>query len=164
MKTKSLTILGINPGTRYFALVVLRDGNLMDWRIKAFNGKWSEEKLRKARAIISNFIKIYQPNILAFKSLHPSRNSNNLKKLERKIFEIGKENQVKFRQYSIQEIESFLSPGRRINKRTLSEMIVSQYPILQPELHLEQRNKSSYYVRMFVAVAVATLAQVQISR
>jgi hypothetical protein len=153
------TVLGINPGTRYLAIAVLRNHNLLEWRMKTFNGGWSKKKPTKAEGVISDFIKIYQPDVIAVKAVHPSRGSDNLKKVLSKILEITREHRIKSPQFSIKEVESFLAPGRRINKSALSELVVSEFPILQPELQREQQNKSCYYVRIFEAVAIAYLAQ-----
>ncbi|GAF91324.1 unnamed protein product, partial [marine sediment metagenome] len=47
MPKKTLKIIGINPGTRYLGISVFQDSDLRDWRIKVFQEKWSEHKIKK---------------------------------------------------------------------------------------------------------------------
>lgn len=65
-------------------------------------------------------------------------------------------------QYSIDDIEQFFSPERNINKSKLAELICQRHPVLRHELEREQDNYNPYHVRMFEAVALATMAQTMV--
>jgi|GEM_PF-3360360 len=56
MPIKPLKIIGINPGTRYLSISVFEGPELMHWRIKVLKRKWSEEKMKRAVGIVSDFI------------------------------------------------------------------------------------------------------------
>jgi Holliday junction resolvasome RuvABC endonuclease subunit len=109
MIREPLKILGINPGTRYLGLAVLYGQELMDWRVKVLNGKWSKEKMKKAIEIISDFIERYEPSVLAIKKPHPSRRSLNLARLVAKIKVFLKRKGLKIYQYSIKDLRLFQS-------------------------------------------------------
>jgi Holliday junction resolvasome RuvABC endonuclease subunit len=156
MPQKTIKIIGINPGTRYLGIAILFGPELMDWRIKVLEGKWSEEKINKAKGIVSELINQYEPNILAIKRLHPSRRSENLLRLVNKIKEYSKQNKLKLYQYSIKEIEKLLIRDVKLNKRNLIDAMVELYPVLHHDLGRERNHRNPYYFRSFEAVALAS--------
>ena len=157
MNRRSLKIIGINPGTRYLGIAVLDGSELLDWRIKALEGKWSEEKIKKVTEILSELFDKYEPNALAIKKLHPSRRSENLLRLANKIKEFVRRRRIRVYQYSIKEIENCFIENEKLNKRNLIEAMVKLYPMLHNELRKEQSHKNLYYFRVFEAVALASL-------
>lgn len=164
MLKKPLTILAINPGTSYLGIAIFQGSELRDWRIKVFKGKWSKEKMDKIKSILLGLIDQYNPNILAIKRLNPSRTSSNLNKLTSKIKDICQMNGLKVYQYSIKEVEAFFSPDEKINKKKLTEIIASEYPILFFELNREKAHKNPYYIRMFEAVALGSVCFYQLDK
>ncbi|MFQ6031847.1 MAG: hypothetical protein ACE5K2_02905, partial [Candidatus Zixiibacteriota bacterium] len=114
---------------------MFQGSELMDWRVKNIEGKWSKEKMRKAMKLISSLIERYQPDVLSIKKLHPSRTSPNLNRLVGRTKELSRRKGLKVYQYSIKDLESFFYPEGRINKRELAEIIASQYPALSHELN-----------------------------
>lgn len=157
MPKKPLKIIGINPGTRYLGVAILYDFDLRDWRIKVFQEKWSKEKMEKLKTIVCSFIDQYQPNVLAIKKLHPSRSSKNLKCLVARIKELSKRKGLRIHQYSIKELEkNFIADGRA-NKRNLARLMTNEYQELIHEFNHEKKNRNPYYIRMFEAVALASL-------
>lgn len=156
MLKKPLTILGINPGSRYLGMAVFRGPELRDWRVKIIKGKGPKEKMEKIKEIVTSFIELYQADVLAVKKLHPSRRSGNLKRLVAKIKELSKRKGLKVYQYSMGDLEVFFSPEERINKKGLAEIITSKYPFLFHELKKEKSNKNLYHIRMFEAVALGS--------
>jgi Holliday junction resolvasome RuvABC endonuclease subunit len=158
MNRRPLRIIGINPGTRYLGIAVLDGSGLLDWRIKALEGKWSKEKMKRAIRIISDIIEQYGPNILVIKKLHPSRRSWNLVQLVAKIKEFSKSKCLKVFQYSIKDVEEFFIKEDKLNKKNLAEAIVLANPVLFHELQKEKAHRNPYFVRMFEAVALGTMA------
>ena len=156
MIREPLKILGINPGTRYLGLAVLYGQELLDWRIKVLDGKWSNEKIKKAIKILSDFFYQYEPTVMVIKKLHPSRRSENLMRLTNKIKEFSKCKKLKVYQYSIKEIESFFIKNEKLNKQNLIDAMVNLYPELHHDLSKERSQKSAYYIRAFEAVALGS--------
>lgn len=163
MPKKPLTIIGINPGTRYLGICVLSGSELRDWRIKALKGKWSKEKMEKIKGIVSGLIKCYEPDALAIKKLNPNRSSLNLNMLVAGTLELAKRKGLKVLRYSIKDIEAFFS-DERINKKKLAEIIASQHPVLFNELNKEKTQRNPYYIRMFEAVALASVCLHQLDK
>jgi Holliday junction resolvasome RuvABC endonuclease subunit len=159
-----LTILGINPGSRYLGTAIFHGTELRDWGVKVIEGRWSKEKLGKARMIVSTLIEQYEPDVLAIKRLHPSRSSPSLNLLVGKIKELAKRKSLRLYQYSIKELESFFSKEERINKKRLAEIITSEYPELLHELEKEKSHKNPYHIKMFEAVALGKICFQQLDK
>ncbi|WAC07986.1 MAG: hypothetical protein OS130_01945 [Thermodesulfobacteriota bacterium] len=158
MHKKSPKILGINPGTRYVGVAFFQGPELKDLRIKVIEGREFKEKLKKTKAILSDLIARYEPNILAIKKLHPSRSSQNLNRLATRLKEFSKQKRLKVFEFPMKDLEKFLSIEKSIkNKRELQEAVVSRYPFLVNELSKEKKNKNSYFVRMFEAIALGVV-------
>lgn len=157
MLKKPLKILAINPGSRYMGIAFFQGPELRDWGIRVVKGKWSREKMKKLRLIVSELIERYGPNALAIKKLHPSRRSVDLKRLVSRIKGLAKRRGLRVYQYSIGDLEAFLSPESRINKREMAEILASEYPVLFHELEREKDNRNPYHIRMFEAVALGSI-------
>ena len=154
---KTIRIIGINPGTRYIGFAVFHSSGLMDWGVKNIEGKWSKKKIEMITSVISDLIGHHKASVLSIKALHPSRSSANLDKVVSRIKELSKRKRLRICQYSIDELESFFCPGEKINRRDLTEMVASKYPILSYELDRERTIINPYYVRMFEAVALGSI-------
>jgi Holliday junction resolvasome RuvABC endonuclease subunit len=155
MKRRAQKIIGINPGTRYIGIAVLYGRELMDWRIKVLEGKWSKEKITKVIRILSEIIERYEPGILAIKKLHPSRRSKNLLRLTNRIKEFVRRKSLKVYQYSIKEIENFYVKKGKFSKRNMFNDIIELYPELYYDQKKEMSQNTPYYYRMFEAIALA---------
>lgn len=154
MPKKPLRILGLNPGSKYLAIAVFQGSNPRYWAIKAFKGKWSKEKMEKIKLILADLILRYDLNILAIKRLHPSRSSKNLNGSVAKIKEFSKRKGLRVYEYPMKDLERFFSPGEKINKKQMAELVASEYPFLFQALEKERRNKNPYAIRMFEAIAL----------
>jgi len=157
MPKKPLKIIGINPGTRYLGVALFCDSELRDWGVKVLSGKWSKAKMDKIKKIVLGYLKMYEPDVLAIKKLHPSRRSKNLVKLVRSIKDFIKRKGLKVYQYSIKDVERFFLPQEKANKKNLFKRIASEYQDLFHEYKREKVNKNPYYIRMVEAVALASL-------
>jgi len=164
MPKKPLKIIGINPGTRHLGIAIFQDSELRDWGVKVFRGRWSKAKKEKIIKTLLSFIDQYESSILAIKKLHPSRSSQNLRQVVARIKEFSKRRNLKVYQYSIKELERFFHPEEKLNKKKLTKILTSEYPDLFHELNREKKNKNPYYIRMFEAVALASVCFHQLDR
>jgi len=117
MLKETLRIIGINPGTRYLGLALFQDWNLIDWRIKNLEGRWSITKIDKVISAIKEQIELYDLNAIALKRVHPATSSKNLRKLIDRIKSLAAQKRIKVYQYSIKEIEGILLAEERHNKK-----------------------------------------------
>jgi Holliday junction resolvasome RuvABC endonuclease subunit len=159
MQNNKLTILAINPGTRYIGIAVLKGSVLIDWSIKVISGKLSPSKRLKMSSLIDRLIDEYEPDIISLKKLNPSRSSNYLSQLCSHIETTAVTNGIIVARYSIGEVERFFVPGEQINKLKLAELVCQRHPVLHREMEKERNNLNPYYIRMFEAVALGTMME-----
>lgn len=157
MPRKPLTILAINPGSKYLGLAIFQESDLRYWGIKVLKGRWSKNKILKVKIILSDLIGQYEPNVLAIKKLNPSRSSKNLNHLVANIREFLRRKILKVYQYTLKDLEKFFSPEGRINKKKMAELVVSHYPFLIHSFDKERKNKNPYFIRMFEAIALGVV-------
>ncbi len=154
MQDKEIRTLALNPGSRYVGIAVFHGLELVDWAVKSVREKSSKAKLERLKAILAEIWETHGTNCLAIKSLHPSRSSEYLEQLDRTLKEWAKERDHVVCEYTIKEVETFLLPSGRLNKRLLMEGVAATHPFLFPELEGERQNRNPYLVRMFEAVAL----------
>jgi len=155
LKVKTpIKILSVIPGTKYLGVAQFYGASLRDWRIKCLNAEGNENKIKKGKEIILDYIEKYSPQVLAIKKLDRKRSSKNLNSLARRIKEFAKRKGLTLYQLKLSEIKKPFALGQRINKKNLAELVTSQYPELLFDFEKEKRNKNVYYERMFEAVAL----------
>jgi len=159
MELNPKVIIAINPGTRYLGLAIFSDTELCEARVKGIKGVWSNSKLKHILQIITRYLNIYHPGVLAIKKLHPARASGHLNSLFQAILDLANSNRMKVYQYSIKDLKTYFCPEKRINKKKLAEMMAAIYPHLFPELNMELGHRNPYYTRMFEAVALGNRCQ-----
>ena len=147
-------IIAVNPGSRYLAIAVFDSAKLSEWRLKNMHGEVAKHKLVKAKKILAAFVERYSPNILVIKKLHPARSSAMLQAMAIGIIAYCRRQGMSVFSYSIQDLKSALAGSVKINKRELSKILAGEYPELSNELKREQRNRNSYFTRLFEAVAL----------
>ena len=162
MAREAIRIISINPGTRYLGLAIFDGSNLLDWRVKSFEGKWTKEKADRILDIVREQIELYDIDAIAIKKLHPSRSSKNLKLLVSRIKVLGKKKRIKVQSHSIKELENFFIMDEKPNKRNLAERIALEYPVLAHELNEEKSHKNAYHLRMIEAVALGMMIKTAI--
>jgi hypothetical protein len=164
MLKKPITIIAVNPGTKYVAIAVFRGIELREWFIKTFKGPWSAMKMKTILSAISDLIERYKANALAIKCLHHSRSSRNLDLLVSKMKNEGKRRRIRVHEYSIGQMENAFCPGERGTKRRMAEALILEYPALWGEFEKEKRRKNPYYTRLFEAIALGSICQDDLDR
>ncbi|MHC4270397.1 MAG: crossover junction endodeoxyribonuclease RuvC [Planctomycetota bacterium] len=163
MVKQTITVIGINPGTRYLGISVFHETELRDWRVKVIKGKCQKEKIERGMMVVSSFIEEHKPDALAIKRIHSSRSSQDLNMLVTKIKEFSRRKKLKVYEYSIKELETFFSTEGKTNKKKMVEMIALKYPDLSNEFNREKKQKNPYHTRMFEAVALGSICVYQLS-
>ena len=154
----SLTILAINPGTKYIGIAIFQPPDLVYWGIRVLKGKWSQEKIRNVETALQNHIDKYHINLLVLKKLHASRSSANLNYLVKLIKELARKKGIELSFYSLNDVKEFLAAGVKTNKMDIAGIVTARYPFLIHELEREKKHKHPYFVRMFEAIAAGVVA------
>jgi len=147
--------LGISPGTRIMGIAILKNSELIEWKIKTFKGRWSQVKQHCIITAIKKVIKQYGITEIAFKTPDPKRSSPELNRLIAAVKKLAVKNEIKVYSCSLSDLKCTYS---KVTKAELWEHIALQYPELFFEYQREQMNSNSYYEKIFEAVACAKMA------
>jgi hypothetical protein len=77
-----------------------------------------------------------------------------LNRLRKRIKDLARRRRMKVCELSIEELERFFSPERKINRREMAEMVALRYPELLCQLERERNHRNPYHIRTFEAVAL----------
>jgi hypothetical protein len=157
MRKTPLTILGISPGTRSIGLAVMRDGELIEWRIKTFKGSWSHGKLKDILFVLTRYIEGHRVKVITLKKPDNHRSSTGLDQLVSELTVWAKMNRIKVVSFTLPEMKKQFSKEKNFGKTEMIKQVALRYPELYPEYNKEQRNKREYYLKMVEAVAIADL-------
>lgn len=164
MKKKDITIIAINPGTRYLGVAVFQRSDLVYWGVKVFKGRWSRKKVVSIRTTFLSLIDQHGATVLVLKKLHHSRSSRNLSRLVESIRQMAKRRKLRVFQYSLGELKEFLALGARMNRMDIAGLAVARYQFLINQLRRERKHKHPYFIRMFEAIVAGILAFNRVSR
>lgn len=148
-------ILGISPGTRIIGLAVIRNGELVEWKIKTFKEMWSRDKRNAIVATINRLCEYHSVGVLVLKKIDPLRSSTRLDKLIATIQEQAKSNGIHVVQYSLADLDYDLRTGKKQTKDNIAAEVADRHPELKHEYQRERNNRREYHTKMFEAIAVA---------
>ncbi|MCK9421232.1 MAG: hypothetical protein M0Q38_01400 [Bacteroidales bacterium] len=150
MPGKPITILGISPGTRCLGYAVLSDGELVDWGLKTFKGKWTKNRERKILMAFNRLLTDYQVSAVALKLCRSVCRTANLNRVYSLIKSTVKKNGLRYSQLTIEKLKQACSQAK--SKQDISKFLKTRYP----ELNEGPANtKEGDYIRQFEAIAVA---------
>ena len=148
-------ILGISPGTRVIGLAVIKDGELVEWKVKTFKEMWSGSKRKAILHTIDRLCEYHNVGVLSLKKIDPLRSSPQLDKLITAISKQAIRNHIKVNMYSLSDLDYDLRTGKKQTKDNLSEQVAEKHPELKHEYLQERNNRREYYTKMFEAIAMA---------
>ncbi len=143
--TKS-SILGISLGTRMVGVAVLCQGELVEWKVISFKGKWNIEKQNEIIDSIIEMLSEYTVLKIAMKKICPMRASLPLLQLERTFLDWCVRNYYRPKQFTIEQIRSF----QENNSHKLEEELNYEY-------NRQQQINTPYYAKVFEAVTLAQM-------
>lgn len=153
MRQKGNTILGISPGTRTIGYAIMRDSDLIEWRLKTFRGAWSKQKLSKIIKFIEFEIEKYKVNGIGLKMPHPKRSSTGLNQLSKGITKLKG---ADIKRFTIND----LTVVRESEKNSKNEMIkrtIAQYPFLAKEFNRPGKTERIDFAKVIEAVCITEL-------
>jgi hypothetical protein len=154
-------ILGISTDTRTVGLAVLRNGELIDWRVKTFKGVWSKEKLNTILRRVETVLEYYAVTAIATVKADALKESRQQQIFAAELGELAIRKGLRIYGYTIHDLRN-ASGGRYKNQRKcIADYVLDKYPIVRHEYLKERNNKRQYYFKMFEAVLCAHLANIK---
>ncbi len=157
------SILGVSPGARFIGVAVMKYGEIVDVKIKPFNGIWSPEKLDRVEAYFTKLIKAYSVKVVVLKVPPAVYITARLADVIKRIKAVAKRNHCEVECFDHHEVKHHFFGKRRTHTRMLVKRIVEITQDFLLEANREQENHSGYYFKMFEAIAVTFVYRAQLT-
>lgn len=156
---ENATILGISLGTRRCGLALIQNGTLVDWKVKSYDGRLSENKLIR---IVLSFEKLIQRHGVKRIGVKVPGHIKTLAidYLVRALNKICTKKDISLCIISIEDLKSNESLDVS-NKESYMEFLSTRFPELTPLLKRHKKLKTEYYFKVFEAVGTAHYCQNQ---
>ncbi|MEI6575110.1 MAG: hypothetical protein WCO63_02930 [Bacteroidota bacterium] len=149
MPGKPITILGISPGTRCLGYAILSDGELVDWGLKTFKGKWTKSRENKILMVFNRLVADYQVSAVALKVCRSVHRTSNLNWVYSLMKATVKKNGLKLSVFSIEKLKQNCHGAK--NKRDIAQFVKSSFPELNDNLTGDPHGAN---LRQYEAIAV----------
>ncbi len=161
LSTRVMTMgtLGISTNTRLLGLAIIYRDNLIDYKIHLHKSPWSPSKAYKIITSLEPCVRRYSIRnvILSIPyEHHTTKESKYLISVIKKYFE---EKNIPFKTAQPETLFSLYPEGQKKTKKALMKSLTEKFPELRYCYNKELRNKKRYYIKLFEAVAVASLKE-----
>jgi len=151
------TTLGIDPGTRFIGIAVMRSGVLVHSQIRAFQGPWSLKKLKDIVHWLDATMTRYGVKKVAIKIPDVFPLSPGYNQLIGSLNVFLSRKSITPSYYTLSEIKAKVCKEKIETTDELMQIIVLKHPELWLEYKKEKLNENPHYNKLFAAVAVAHL-------
>lgn len=145
-------MLGISIGTRSVGIAVFRKGHLVEWQVKSFKGKMNEQKPYMISGAILKLVREYDCKEVVIRMPNKAHNYENVILLKKHLSKSLTNRRIPIYWYSLSDIKEGLDISI-CNKQELLDWTANNYTQLRLVYAKEKKNKNSYYVKLFEAVA-----------
>jgi Holliday junction resolvasome RuvABC endonuclease subunit len=164
-------ILGIDPGTRYMGIAVIRGQRLLVHGVHTLrNGEHPYDLIGHARRIVLGYVERYTPEIVAIEKplLLPTKRAALVSAIVQELAERGKELSLRVPELSPEEVRQAVVGDPRATKFQVAAALVEKLgfselkgmlPVPPARTALGWRPKDKYWLHMFDALGVAVTAQ-----
>ena len=148
--------LGISLGTRLIGIAVRYNGELSEYRIRTFYGKWTPEKEDSILTTIHRLIIRNEITVVIMKAPEPVHSSPNLLQLMGSIERVAKRCEIRLVLCSINDLKASYRLFKNNNKDDLAKAVLERH-LWDKELvrlYVKMQKKSNaYYLKLFEAIA-----------
>lgn len=158
-KEPLMAILGISTNTRLLGTAIIEKGVLAEYSIRLFKTSWSPAKATRIITSLEPCVRQYsiKTAVLSIPPLYHRTEAFNVLLLRLSKYFERKQIPVVF--VSPEQLLSLCATHEKQRKKTLMDTLCKRYPELVYCQKKEVCNKSKYYIKLFEAVAAATLHQ-----
>ncbi len=150
-------VLGLSLNTRMVGLAVIGGTLLIDYQISLRKGAWSLNKRNKVLTSLQSWCTSYTIINIALATPHENQSNEQINELLESIKAHCKSNKIKICSYPPQAVYRFCEENQPRTKKEVMKKMCELYPELLTCFNKEKRNKNKYYVKLFDAVALATI-------
>lgn len=160
-QTKELTILAIDPGTRFMGVAALRGDALVHHGVAILTATGApHQRLAELRCLVLGLIREFHPTVLAVESAFFGRDRSTalLNLLVDEIRSIARKRGLAVRSFAPTAVKKALCGNGMATKREVALAVLERYPELAAYFDQGSARRRRYHGNMFDAVAVGILA------
>lgn len=158
-KGPQMAILGISTNTRLLGTAIIEKGVLAEYSIRLFKTSWSPSKATRIITSLEPCVRQYSIKKVVLSIPPPYHQTEAFKLLLSRLSKYFEHKQIPVVFASPEQLLSLCAIHEKQRKKTLMDTLCKRYPELIYCHKKEVRNKSKYYIKLFEAVAAATLHQ-----
>lgn len=163
------TILGIDPGSRYMGVAVIRGDQLIAKGVHVLkNGRKPYNLLGQARGVIVEYIKKHKPDIVAIERplLKPTKRGALVTVVAQELRGHSRELGVRVTTILVKEVRKVVTGNEWAKKVEVARKLAERFPELAPlvpippkRAALGLRPRERYWLHLFDALAVASASE-----
>lgn len=154
---EQVTVLGLSINTRMLGLAIVCGNLLVDYHISLRKEPWTLIKRDLILTRLQPWCTSYSINSIALSIPYENQSSIPIKELLESIKVYFNNQKITLCSYPPQTLHVFCEETQTKTKKEAMRKLTELYPELTTYYNKEQRNKNKYYVKLFEAVAVATV-------
>ena len=165
------TILGIDPGTRYMGMAVIRGPKLLAYGVHQLrNGREPHDLIGQAKDVLLRYVRDFGPGIVAIERplLLPTKVASLLSTIGQELHARAKALGCSVLEMDARQVRSVLLHNPAATKLQIARLLAEFYPELAPKLPTRParsavgwRARDRYWLHAFDALAVAQAASGQ---
>ncbi len=150
------SVIGVSLGTRLAGIAVMKNRELIVYKVKVFKGVWSKQKQNDILKLLDKLYNHYDIKCLAIKLVSPLHSSKAVDGLIKGAIERANKKGIKVMSLPLDEIRRLLCLNKR---QSLNEYAARKYIELRKEYEVEQNSFNKYYTKMFEAIVIAEIVK-----
>jgi Holliday junction resolvasome RuvABC endonuclease subunit len=157
MRTKTDTILALDPGLRDLGYAVLHGRRLVTSGVLGLRRMPKAERLPSARRHVRLWLRTHRPDVVVVEKTypHPVPWLDQLHQLSRSAKNLATRQHADFTMYSPQSVRATVAGNGKAKKPEVAIAVAHRYPSLRVFLTQDRRWKERYWQNMFDAIALA---------
>jgi hypothetical protein len=152
-----MVTLGIKTSTRLLGLAIIKQNSLVDYSIHLHKQSWSAAKAKMIISSLEPCARKYSIKRVVLSIPYAHHQTEAFRQLIYAIREYFEAKKIPVYAETPEALDSFYPPGQKKTKKALMHAITLRYPQLTLCYRKELRNKNKYYIKVFEAVAMASL-------
>ena len=157
MRTKTDTILALDPGLRELGYAVLHGRRLVTSGVLGQRRTPKHKRLANARKHVRTWLKTHRPDIVVVEKTyrHPIAWLDQLHQLSRSAKNLATRQHASFAMYSPQSVRAAVAGNGKAKKPEVAVAVAHRFPALRVYLTQDRRWKERHWQNMFDAIALA---------
>lgn len=157
MRTKTDTILALDPGLRDLGYAVLHGRRLVTSGVIGLRRVPKPQRLPSARKHVRSWLRTHHPNVVVVEKTyrHPVPWLDQLHRLSRTARNLATRQHADFTMYSPQSVRATVAGNGKAKKPEVAVAVAHRFPSLRVYLTQDRRWKERYWQNMFDAIALA---------